>query len=1206
MTHEREKPERERAKPRMQREGPSLQPAVDAPALAPAGLAALSGVGNRALLSLWRSGALQRKARVSEPGDALEREADRVADAVVADAPGLLTAQPHAGSGVDVGLQAKPTGSSQASVASDDLRSLLGDADAGLPLPDGVRGFMESRFQTSFEDVRIHAGERSAQAALSVAARAFTIGSEIVFGAGEFAVESTAGRRLLAHELSHVVQQRPATSGAPRERASSAASGVKARGASDEVQRAPKESPQAGAPILSMQFDTVFVNFHRMAAPITTGESRAALFLTSQHWDPGQRVFRLSFDNINRMSGWQRAPNAERDARADNITVILSATDYFGKVRPVVIGAKAPNKPVPPKPDTPPPDTPNPPPETEDTQPAIPKRREASGEAPHGGVTKVERESLTDPKRALDHAAALPPHELRELGPAPRTRLLDAAADRSAASVPSALVHDLIQTTPDADAGTLADTLHADGDKLLNDLRHAQPDARSADAIDAAAKDLDARRRDRAPADDGHDYVDWTPELQKKADEVRKAMQRIGSRKPDVNESMEGRPEWDDFKGRQKSDLERELRNVEGDVTRWNASHTLPGQGNLDDSSGIGAKAHDEVAQALEKVRTAKTISELFEARKAAKLALFRANEAMDAKRKLEQFESGVRLWNETQSGWAAFASVPSHGLAGASFDRPDQIAAQARTEIRAGLDDMQAARTPEEVAAAATRLRKAMSDANFYLDYHKDQVYGGAEKTIVGIKVVGVTAAAIVAPEYVIPGFVIGGGLGVARQHVEMSEGTRKEFDASEAFDTAVVGGFAAPFAVGIPVVGYGMVGLGLGSAAGEYSEGHWRTGTFDLVTSLAPLGLKAAGGKGLLPTGKSLRSGALALTLRGVGAGFEDVPGLGGRNPTVSIPYEQSSGLYAPSGNSAPPSVTPMFEGVPSLGGAADPRVPTYNTWKPGGTGLPTYELPRFRLSMPGDPTVNPSVAAPDPQLRLFDLGPPTNAAPAPVDTVPRFNPVDDPAFAPRFEGDSLRVPRQLSLYDIRPSMRGSGKTGNAASREWNNLMKFLYKFEPKPNSTLEINGNRYSFDAEGRLVEVTSDKNMASFNRPEEAPRWERGYADARKIAGYDYGHVAGVESFGNNDMLLQERGGFPQEANFNRTGAWRQAEAALTNTALRLQADGKVFRKTVQVRNFVDGVPSEWRAMVTVEGAAVPEYDSGWLSAPMPAAPATGSP
>jgi len=78
----------------------------------------------------------------------------------------------------------------------------------GQPLDRTIREFMEPRFGHDFGQVRIHTGTRASEAARSVNALAFTVGSHIAFGTGRFSPESAVGRRLLAHELVHVVQQR--------------------------------------------------------------------------------------------------------------------------------------------------------------------------------------------------------------------------------------------------------------------------------------------------------------------------------------------------------------------------------------------------------------------------------------------------------------------------------------------------------------------------------------------------------------------------------------------------------------------------------------------------------------------------------------------------------------------------------------------------------------------------------------------------------------------------------------------------------------------------------------------------------------------------------------------------------------------------------------------------------------------------------------
>ena len=79
----------------------------------------------------------------------------------------------------------------------------------GRPLDPTARAFMESRFGHDFGRVRIHTDARAAQSARAVRASAYTVGQEIVFGAGQYAPKASQGQHLLAHELTHVVQQNP-------------------------------------------------------------------------------------------------------------------------------------------------------------------------------------------------------------------------------------------------------------------------------------------------------------------------------------------------------------------------------------------------------------------------------------------------------------------------------------------------------------------------------------------------------------------------------------------------------------------------------------------------------------------------------------------------------------------------------------------------------------------------------------------------------------------------------------------------------------------------------------------------------------------------------------------------------------------------------------------------------------------------------------
>lgn len=84
------------------------------------------------------------------------------------------------------------------------IRSLKG---GGQPLPPATRGFFEPRFGRDFGQVRVHTGPRASKAARALNARAFTVGQDVVLGAGQYAPETAEGNKLLAHELTHVVQQ---------------------------------------------------------------------------------------------------------------------------------------------------------------------------------------------------------------------------------------------------------------------------------------------------------------------------------------------------------------------------------------------------------------------------------------------------------------------------------------------------------------------------------------------------------------------------------------------------------------------------------------------------------------------------------------------------------------------------------------------------------------------------------------------------------------------------------------------------------------------------------------------------------------------------------------------------------------------------------------------------------------------------------------
>ncbi len=164
---------------------------------------------------------VQAKLAVSQPGDIYEQEADRVAEQVTR-MPGRVVqracgacakggACAECGAGGLVQLKAAGGAGRAASVADDFVR----DLGQGQPLDAATRGFYESRFGHDFGHVRLHTDARAAASARSINAQAYTVGRDIVFGAGRYAPGTSGGAVLLAHELTHVVQQ----TGAGRSRA---------------------------------------------------------------------------------------------------------------------------------------------------------------------------------------------------------------------------------------------------------------------------------------------------------------------------------------------------------------------------------------------------------------------------------------------------------------------------------------------------------------------------------------------------------------------------------------------------------------------------------------------------------------------------------------------------------------------------------------------------------------------------------------------------------------------------------------------------------------------------------------------------------------------------------------------------------------------------------------------------------------------------
>ena len=173
---------------------------------------------------------IQAKLEVGPPDDKYEQEADRVADQV------MRIADPQREGAIGLAGQAGPDGIQRLGAECEEevrrqpieeedqelqmkgvsgataeigpgVQARISELRGGQPLSASLRGFFEPRFSHDFSRVRLHQGSRASEAAKALGARAYTLGQDVVFGQGEYRPESEQGRRLIAHELVHTLQQ---------------------------------------------------------------------------------------------------------------------------------------------------------------------------------------------------------------------------------------------------------------------------------------------------------------------------------------------------------------------------------------------------------------------------------------------------------------------------------------------------------------------------------------------------------------------------------------------------------------------------------------------------------------------------------------------------------------------------------------------------------------------------------------------------------------------------------------------------------------------------------------------------------------------------------------------------------------------------------------------------------------------------------------
>jgi hypothetical protein len=162
--------------------------------------------GNRFARKVIAGNTVQMKLRIGQPDETYEKESNLMADQVTRTPEPRGQRQPLEEEDELVqskritGIETEGTPLLEAQIQSLKRR--------GEPLPETERAFFEPRFGYDFGRVRVHTDVKSSETAKMLNARAFTTGREVVFGAGQYSPGSEKGRKLLAHELTHVLQQR--------------------------------------------------------------------------------------------------------------------------------------------------------------------------------------------------------------------------------------------------------------------------------------------------------------------------------------------------------------------------------------------------------------------------------------------------------------------------------------------------------------------------------------------------------------------------------------------------------------------------------------------------------------------------------------------------------------------------------------------------------------------------------------------------------------------------------------------------------------------------------------------------------------------------------------------------------------------------------------------------------------------------------------
>jgi hypothetical protein len=225
---------------------------------------------------------LQAKLAIGASNDPLEREADRVAEQVLA-----TPAHAAVGSTTPQIQRLASAGQAEGQMGAAPASVDQALAEPGKPLEPALRHDMERRFGHDFSQVRVHADASAERSSREVNAQAYTVGSDIVFAASRYAPGSTVGQRLLAHELTHVVQQSAGVGSASL--AHLQRNGNQA------------QAPKVVRPVVPNQAQQKMINDARRAAAIRTQVAmfRARGIEGATRYQEARRLAQIKFDWAN-------------------------------------------------------------------------------------------------------------------------------------------------------------------------------------------------------------------------------------------------------------------------------------------------------------------------------------------------------------------------------------------------------------------------------------------------------------------------------------------------------------------------------------------------------------------------------------------------------------------------------------------------------------------------------------------------------------------------------------------------------------------------------------------------------------------------------------------------------------------------------------------------------------------------------------------